>query len=380
MRSGGTGIFGNLRDAVVLRRKSLPAGEECAVCQRIRGAGAGLLRWILNERDRLVLRHATGKSDVVYQFEPRDYRGSRRRRYLVHLPPKYQSRGELPLVMVLHGCRQTEADIRRISDFDAVADREGFIVVYPYVTSYSGMRNRNCWGWWFRDEIQPGSGEVEDLWQIIREVCDRYRVDQRRIHVTGLSSGGGMAVAMMVAHANRIASGAVVAGVPYGETARAVGMMRFNRGSFRPVSQIAHGMERTMGRRKRAVPIFIVHSHDDATVNIQAAHNIRDSWGACFHVGTENPMSLRMGIVGKTPWEHKKYRDVGRRTLIETLYLWGVGHGWYGGKPGHYSYTEAPDISSRIWAFFRDHTHEALLMRGSVVQFNASRGHGRKSA
>jgi len=57
--------------------------------------------------------------------------------------------------------------------------------------------------------------EVEDIKQ-------NYAVDPARIHVTGLSSGGGMAVAMMVAHADKIASGAAVAGLPYAEKPDAV--------------------------------------------------------------------------------------------------------------------------------------------------------------
>ncbi len=63
--------------------------------------------------------------------------------------------------MVLHGCQQYHEDIRAISNFDAIADRAGFIVVYPSVTSYRDIRLENCWGWWMAKEIRPGGGEVE---------------------------------------------------------------------------------------------------------------------------------------------------------------------------------------------------------------------------
>ena len=161
-------------------------------------------------------------NDFSHTFLARAYPGSRTRRYRVHLPGGKATRGPLPLVMVLHGCRQDNLDIENISGFNEIADKHGFLVVYPFITSYRGLRNRNCWGWWFGREIHAGAGEVEDLWQIIDEVSQHYAVDANRIHVTGLSSGAGMAVAMMVAHADKIASGAAVAGVPYAEKAEAV--------------------------------------------------------------------------------------------------------------------------------------------------------------
>jgi len=40
---------------------------------------------------------------------------------------------------------------------------------------------------------------------------------------------------------------------------------------------------------------------------------------------------------------------------VETLFLQGLGHGWYGGAPGAHSYTDAPPIADMIWNFFRRH-------------------------
>ncbi len=297
--------------------------------------------------------------DHNYQFARRDYPGSRDRRYMVHVPAGYTGRREAPLVMVLHGCLQNHQEIRQITRFDAIADREGFIVVYPYITSYSGLRSKNCWGWWFKDEITPGQGEVEDLWQIVEDVKGSYHIDRHRIHIAGLSSGGGMAVAMMVAHADRIASGAAVAGAAYSETARAVGFVRYMRGAFKPVRKIVRAMDQAMGQRKRPVPIMVVHSHDDTTINIRSALNIRDSWAACHRIDLKKRAETSSGRSGNTRWEHCRYHGDHGRTLIETLFLSGPGHGWYGGAPGRYSYPEAPDISEMIWSFFSSHVHEA---------------------
>lgn len=334
-----------------LRQKLRPAADRPRVGRRLKDLAAGV---------RQRLRHLSPAAratelDLVRNFQRRRYAGSRKRRYRLHLPSGFRQTGRYPLLMVLHGCRQTENDIRHVSGFDRIADEQGFVVVYPFVTSYTGLRNRNCWGWWFKNEIHRGAGEVEDLWQIVEEICRDYPIERERIHVTGLSSGGGMAVAMMVSHARRIASGAVVAGVPFGESAGAVKMLRVARAWFRPIREISRAMERAMGDERRLVPIFIVHSDGDETVPLQAAMNIRESWRDCFHLPKGQPSHRSAGTTQGTRWECCDYPDADGRSVIETLFIAGKGHGWYGGHPGSYSYPDAPDISRLMWEFFNRH-------------------------
>ena len=45
-----------------------------------------------------------------------------------------------------------------------LAERENFIVVYPFITTYDGPREENCWGF-PRDHIHEAL-EIEDLYQI----------------------------------------------------------------------------------------------------------------------------------------------------------------------------------------------------------------------
>ena len=142
-----------------------------------------------------------------HKFRSKSYSGSRNRRYIVYVPRGKTTSRPRPLVVVLHGCRQKHRDIESITGFNQIADRYGFLVAYPFVTSYSGMRFENCWGWWFDREIHAGAGEVEDLWQIVEEIKQNYAVNDQRIHVTGLSSGAGMTVALLVTHGDKIASG-----------------------------------------------------------------------------------------------------------------------------------------------------------------------------
>jgi poly(hydroxyalkanoate) depolymerase family esterase len=294
----------------------------------------------------------------MHRFEARDYYGSRTRQYLVRLPNGKLPGRARPLLLVLHGCRQDHRDIQAISGFDRLSDQHRFIVAYPYITSYRGLRNRNCWGWWFDREIHAGAGEVEDLWQIVEDIKRHYPVDERRIHVAGLSSGAGMAVAMMVAQAGKIASGAAVAGVPYAERATAVRHALNPHPRNRPVADIVADMRAEMGADQRLAPLQVVHSRQDDKVLIESAETLRDSWGQCLDIDTNAPARVRHGRDGATAWVHSRYVDSGARVSIETLFLEGPGHGWYGGNSGEFSYPDGPDIARHIWDFCKAHPLE----------------------
>ncbi len=280
---------------------------------------------------------------------------SKKRHYRVYLPRHYREGKPLPLVMVLHGCRQDHQDIQAISDFDRLADTYNFIVVYPFVTRYSDIRTRNCWGWWRPEHIKPGFGEVEDLRRIVEEVADEFPVNHRRIHIVGLSSGGGMAVAALTVHAGYFASGAVIAGVPYGESASAVALPFKSARRYRPVDVTVAMMEKARENDRTPVPICIVHSHDDATVSIKAAKNLRDSWLRYFAYDKKLAKRLKSGSTRGVPWKHTRYRDRSGKSIVETIFLSGPGHGWYGGASGRFSYPTAPPVSDMIWKFFAGH-------------------------
>jgi len=301
---------------------------------------------------------------VDLRFSAKTYRGSRDRHYRLFVPSSYHPDKPMPLVMVLHGCHQTHMDIEKITSFNQLAEREGFLVLYPFVTGYGGLRAKNCWGWWLASQIRAGAGEVEDLHQMLAEVQQLYAVDGKRIHVTGLSSGAGMAVALMVTHGRTIASGCSVAGVAYGESSQAVQLIRQISPHYKSVAGLVRGMEKQLPAIKPLVPIFIVHSRDDSVVNIKAAKNLRDSWAQCFGVSLQQKSNLQTGESGDSRWQHARYSSTTHsgsnklRSGIETLWLDGPGHGWCGGQPGSFSFPDAINLSEHIWAFFKAHAKE----------------------
>jgi len=284
-------------------------------------------------------------------------RVSRHRQYRVYLPGGYSPNKQYPLLVVLHGCRQDHLAIQRITGFDAIADRVGAIVVYPFVTTYSGLRTQNCWGWWLSRQRQRGRGEVADLRQIAEDVSQNYAVDINRRHICGLSSGGAMAVACLAAYSDFWTSGASVAGVPFGESANSVRVNPHVPVRRKTVNSLVRMLSRELVAP--APPLLVVQSKADKMVGPRLGANLRDSWIKVSGCG-ETPDKLYQQDSRGVMWRFEQYARLGV-LHVGHLLIEGLDHGWPGGVAGQFSIPDAPNVSELIWAFFEQVAESALL-------------------
>ena len=79
-------------------------------------------------------------------------------RSLVYLPAGHDPAMPAPLVVALHGCSQDSRDFAIGSAFQDLADREGFVLLYPeterpYLTY--ALNPKRCWLWWSADNQVP---------------------------------------------------------------------------------------------------------------------------------------------------------------------------------------------------------------------------------
>lgn len=301
-------------------------------------------------------------------YHKKDFAGSRDRQYSVFLPEGYGAGEPLPLVVVLHGCNQTHRDIMNDTRFNDLAEAEKFIVVYPFVTSYDSQRTTNCWGFWFDDEIHQGRGEVADIAGIITEVQSTYSIDPNRIHITGLSSGGAMTTAVMVAYSEIIASGAPAAGIAYGETACSVQgkCLNFNwldpetwyywwSPKFEAKEETVLDMTTEMQPDKRLVPMLVLHATTDSVVDVTAARNNVAAWATLFSVDITAPIASETGETDGLTWHYDRYGSYGSGSAIETHFVDGPKHAWVGGAQGTFADPHGPDWAAIAWAFFKAH-------------------------
>ncbi|MBV9883632.1 MAG: PHB depolymerase family esterase [Sphingomonadaceae bacterium] len=122
--------------------------------------------------------------------------------------------GPAPLVVVLHGCTQNAAVYDHGSGWSRLADRHGFMLLFP-----EQQRANNpmlCFNWFSGNDNQRGMGEAASIAAMIAAMRKSYDVDPQRIFVTGLSAGGAMTSVMLATYPELFAAGAIIAGVAYG--------------------------------------------------------------------------------------------------------------------------------------------------------------------
>ena len=108
-----------------------------------------------------------------------------RRTYVVHVPSSYDGEAPVPLLFDMHGLFGSGMGQLRGSGTAAVADREGFITVYP-----DGIDNA-----WNVGPCCTFDRDVDDV-GFMRALVEKLRseacVDETRVYATGVSMGGGM--------------------------------------------------------------------------------------------------------------------------------------------------------------------------------------------
>ena len=124
--------------------------------------------------------------------------------YLVHLPPSYDGTKRAPLVLNWHGYTSNAQQQELFSNFDAVADEEGFIVVYPNSPDASWNAGTCCGG--------NGRDDVGFARALVAEISSKACIDAKGIYSMGMSNGGFMSFRLGCEAADLFAAIAPVAG------------------------------------------------------------------------------------------------------------------------------------------------------------------------
>ena len=340
-----------------------------------------IARWIASTLFALLGAAASAGTTKSSPFPQQPYEGSQQRRVKVYVPAALNVAA--PMVMALHGCRQTNADVLADWGLKAAADRFGFILVAPFITTWDGQRTENCWGYWLDGHRHAGRGEPEDLHQIALEVERRHAIDPRQRFVVGLSSGGAMSVVAAVAHNEYWAAAATAAGLPYGEGSMSASSPFIpcpGFALFRSVDGVVADMraERNDGY---VIPLMVLQNDRDCSVLKEASRNLRDAHLKVFgDAAHDTPAEARAVQQACSPvfggndfgCEHIRYTvdgQAGSRSLVETVFFSGPivtphpgdndrGHYWIGGergRDGRWSVRRGPSFPDIVWSFFASH-------------------------
>jgi polyhydroxybutyrate depolymerase len=260
--------------------------------------------------------------------------GEEQRSYLLHVPPDHDAKTRLPLVLVLHGRggNGTIAELRY--GFSALADQEGFVVVYPEASGHPPA---------WRPFL--GRKDLAFLRSLIDTLQSTLAIDPRRIYVAGHSSGALMTYRLGAELSDEIAAIGIVAG-SIGVESKDGALVRIPDPAG-PVSVIA------------------IHGKEDNHVPYDLEHRAKAKYPGFLPVAQSIEFWVENNGCDPTPrTEVIRHPDVvrqvyggGKQGTEVVLYTIGGGNHLWPGAPRRAGMTPNQDISATevIWDFFKKH-------------------------
>ena len=283
---------------------------------------------------------------------------ARRMMYWLYLP-SVVAKGPLPLVVMLHGCKQTATDFAESTRMNQLAERKGFAVLYPQ-QSAAADANR-CWHW-YRRATQQGNGDVSLIAEMIQQLRARHRLDTTRTYVAGLSAGAGLATILALRHPQLIAAAGLHSAPVYGTSDSPMsGFQAMQQGASvhhrQAVSEFTDSKLHFPG-----MPVMLIQGRSDSVVR---RVNV-DHLSAQFSVVNAPWITRAQPVVksyagrssGRSPRHAYKTTTyyAGRKPMLVKCEIDLLGHAWSGGEGSFdFSTSEGPDASLLMWAFFSRH-------------------------
>jgi polyhydroxybutyrate depolymerase len=267
------------------------------------------------------------------------------RTYWLHVPDNLDE--PAPLVIVLHGRGGTGRHIQAYTEFDALADTEGFITVYPDGIDY---------GWDFVRNIPGYTSTYDDtafLIALLDQIAAEYPVDLSRVYMAGFSNGGFMTQRVACENPTRFAAFASVAASGFGgmrqvclQPGAETAPMLLMHGTYDNIV-LWDGMSITRGER---------------TVRITYPVPETLAYWAEFNSCQPEAQTKRLPVLGMSPGTNVRVLTVvcPEDASVVLYTIVNGGHNWPGhprGIPAEVAGNVNRDIDANreIWKFFEQH-------------------------
>lgn len=262
------------------------------------------------------------------------------RSYVLYTPASVNWNKLVPVVLVFHGGTGNAESAIRMSGFNDVADKNGFLAVYPNGT---GRLNDDKILTWNGGECcgYAQTNQTDDVGFVRALIADLQTVaaiDTDRIYATGMSNGGIMSHRLACEAANLIAAIAPVAGT-------------LNVSPCTP---------------SRPVSVIEFHGTDDQHLPYEGGVGPESLVGVDF-VSVQDSLDFWTTFNGCDPQpqtdsfadiQHESWATCKGFTSVELYTIIDGGHTWPGGEAGRPRAdqpTQSISASELIWAFFEAH-------------------------
>ncbi|MEU4510893.1 PHB depolymerase family esterase [Nonomuraea wenchangensis] len=231
------------------------------------------------------------------------------------------------IVVAMHGCGGSGPGFYQGSEFASLADRYGFVVIYPTATQSAGFGN--CFDTWSDAAKRRGGGsDPVSIVSMIDYVERTYRGDPNRVYATGSSSGGMMTQHMLAVYPDLFKAGASFMGVPFncfaGASDYPPGSSRCTGGSMDRTPQqwgdaVRQAYPGYSGPRPR---MQLWHGTSDTLVPYSLLRESTEQWTNVFGLsqtptGTDTPQA---------GWNRSRYADPSGTVQVEAYSIQGAGH------------------------------------------------------
>jgi poly(hydroxyalkanoate) depolymerase family esterase len=250
------------------------------------------------------------------------------RTYKTYLPARPVE--GLPIVVMLHGCKQHPDDFAAGTRMNALADELGFVVVYPAQSSRANLSC--CWNWFEPQHQRRDAGEPSLIAGITREVLARHRLDGTRVYVAGLSAGGAMAAIMAGTYPELYGAAGIHSGLAHASARDLPSAFAAMKHARRAGNGAPH-----------AIPLIVFHGDRDTVVHPSNGE----------HGSTGILERVEKGHANGRSYTRTLHLDAEGETVLEHWLVHGAGHAWSGGSPsGSFADPQGPDASREMLRFF----------------------------
>lgn len=270
------------------------------------------------------------------------------RRFRLYRPPLVKLGERLPLMVMLHGCGQDAAGFAASTRMNRIAQREGFLVLYPEQDRLAN--GQRCWNW-FETASGRAYGEAALIMKAIDQACLFHQADRARVAVAGLSAGASMAALLGTRYPGRFRAVAMHSGIPPGMAQgklTALGAMHGHRAMVS--SRMAPPMVATpLDPLASWPPLLVIHGDRDVVVSPRNGEAAVRVWADAAGARALAPRSIRRGQ--RYPVQVTDFKC--KRSLVATLVqVSQLAHAWSGGAAKlAYSDQHGPDASRMVWRF-----------------------------
>ncbi|HKO19184.1 MAG TPA: PHB depolymerase family esterase [Acidobacteriaceae bacterium] len=225
------------------------------------------------------------------------------------------------LVVALHGCTQTAGSYDLGSGWSTLAERHGFVLVFP---EQQRSNNPNgCFNWFDPRHTQRDHGEPLSIRQMIEKSVADNGIDRRRIFVTGLSAGGAMTSILLACYPDVFSGGAIIAGLPYGAATNVQQAFESMRQSpARAASEWGDLIRNASPHRGPWPRVSVWHGDADTTVIPRNALEILKQWTDVHGLPLSPSMKTRVDGFPREVWMNQAGEE-----LIEAYTIPNMAHG-----------------------------------------------------